>query len=387
MQLYQVQTGMKPDSPEAAKKLREQLLQQMINDRLILAKAQVDTTIKVTDAEVDESLDRRIEDLKTKFPTEEEFNKQLEAEGYTFRELKAKLREEARDQLYKDRLISKLLSKISVGKSDVESFFKVYKDSLPEHPRSVKLAHILLKLSSSKSTADSLVAVARGLLDRINKGESFEELAKQYSQDPSAAAGGDIGTVRVGDLMPSFERAALALSPGGISDVVKSDLGYHIIKLVSKNGEFYNAKHILLLNKPVIGDSAVVLARADSLIDAIKKGGDFGSIVKELSADSASRANFGELGWYALEDLPEDYRNGVNDVPTGELSKPIWAPDGLHIFKVLDRKDSRPYSLTEDYDALKEFARRQKSQVVIAAVVEEMKGKVYIDLRDSQNAP
>jgi len=382
LQLYEVQTGKTISDAAEAHRLKEQILTQMINDRLILIKATQDTTITVSDGEVDDELDSRMTELKNRFAGQEQFERQVVAEGFTMRELKAKLREEAREQLLKQRLISKLLSKVSVGKSEVEGFYETYKDSIPPHPQQIKLAHLLLTVTSSKATSDSLLSQARSLLERINQGESFESLAQQYSEDASAAAGGEIGTVRKGDLLPEFEKAALALSPGGVSDVIKTEIGYHIIKLMARSGDQYEVKHILLLDKPTPADSAAVLALADQILDRIRKGEDFGALVKEYSADSTTRANFGELGWMATEDLPPEFRSVVGTLEDSQISDPIWSTDGLHIIKVIDRKESRPVSLADDWDGLKEMTRRQKSELVIADVVNEMKDKVYLEVRD-----
>jgi peptidyl-prolyl cis-trans isomerase SurA len=382
LQLYQVQTGTKVSDADDAHKLKEQILTQMINDRLILIKATQDTTIRIVDDEVDEALNSRMDELKSRFPTQEQFEKQVVSEGFTMRELKAKLREEAREQLLKQKLIGKLLSKVSVGKSEVEKFYETYKDSIPPHPQQVKLAHLLLEVTSSKSTSDSLVNLARSLIERINQGDSFETLAQQYSQDVSAPSGGEIGTVRKGDLMPEFEKAALALSPGGVSDVVKTSVGYHIIKLMARSEDQYEVKHILLLNKPTAADSAAVMTLAIQLLDRIKKGEDFGALVKEYSADSTSSSNFGELGWLPIENLPDEFKTTVGNLANGQVSDPIWSTDGLHLLKTLDHKESRPVSLAEDWDGLKEMTRRQKSELVIASVVNEMKDKVYLEVRD-----
>jgi peptidyl-prolyl cis-trans isomerase SurA len=382
LQLYQVQTGNKVSDANDAHKLKEQILTQMINDRLILIKATQDTTIKVADDEVDEALNSRMDELKSRFPSQEQFEKQVMSEGFTMRELKAKLRAEAREQLLKQKLISKLLSKVSVGRSEVEKFYETYKDSIPPHPQQVKLAHLLLEVTSSKSTSDSLLSLARSLVERINQGESFETLAQQYSEDASAASGGEIGTVRKGDLMPEFEKAALALSPGAVSDVVRTSIGYHIIKLMARSDDQYEVKHILLLDKPTAADSAAVVTLANQILDRIKKGEDFGALVKEYSTDSTSRANFGELGWLVTENLPAEFKSVVDTLTNNQVSGPIWSTDGLHLLKVLDRKDSRPVSLADDWDGLKEMARRQKSEQVIASVVNEMKDKVYLEVRD-----
>ncbi len=353
LQLYAVQTGSKVPVDAEAHKLKQQILSQMIDDRLILIKAMQDTTVTVSDEEVDEALNTRLDELKSRFPTEAAFEQQVVAEGYTMRELKAKLREEAREQILKQKLINKLLGKVSVGKDEVDQFYKTYRDSIPPQPAQVKVAHILLVPTVSKSTSDSLFNLANSILERIRSGGSFEDLAKQYSQDASAASGGEIGTVRKGDLMPEFERAALSLTPGGVSDVVKTPLGYHIIKLMARSGDQYEVKHILLLNKPTPADSASVMTLANQLLDRIRKGEDFGALVKEYSTDSTTRANFGELGWLAEEQLPPQFKAALDTMKAGELSAPIWSSDGLHVIKLLDRKTSRPVSPTEDWDLLK----------------------------------
>jgi peptidyl-prolyl cis-trans isomerase SurA len=382
LQLYQVQTGAKVNDATEVRKLKEQILAQMIDDRLILIKATQDTTIRVSEDEVDEALNNRMDELKSRFPSQEQFEKQVVSEGFTMRELRAKLRDEAREQLLKQKLIGKLLGKVSVGKSEVEKFYETYKDSIPPHPQQAKLAHLLLEVIPSKSTSDSLVSLARSLVERINRGESFETLAQQYSQDASAASGGDVGTVRKGDLMPEFEKAALALSPGSVSDVVKTSIGYHVIKLMARNEDQYEVKHILLLNRPTTADSAAAMTLANQILDRIKSGEDFGVLVKEYSTDSTSRANFGELGWLVTENLPAEFKSAVGALANGQVSDPIWSTDGLHLLKMLDRKDARPVSMVEDWDGLKEMARRQKSELVIAGVVNEMKDKVYLEVRD-----
>lgn len=306
---------------------------------------------------------------------------QLAAEGYTMRDLRNKLRIDIHDQLIKDRLVQKLLSKVSVTRGEVEKFYSAYRDSLPPHPQSIKLAHLLLKLTASPQISDSLRLKAEALRARIDQGESFELLAEQFSEDPSAEGGGDIGTFRKGDLVPEYEKAALALNPGEVSPVIHTSFGYHIIKLVGKAEESFHTKHILLLEKSSGTDSSRVYAEAESLTARVNAGEDWGTLVKEHSTDDKTRANFGELGWYALAELPEEFKSGLVNLEIGKLSHPVWSEEGLHIIKLLDKRDERPVSLTDDYDMLKEYARRQKSSEVIAQVVDEMKDRVYIDLR------
>jgi parvulin-like peptidyl-prolyl isomerase len=83
-----------------------------------------------------------------------------------------------------------------------------------------------------------------------------------------------------------------------------------------------------------------------------------------------------------VENLPAEFRAAANAPVDGKISEPIWSTDGLHLLKVLDRKEARPVSLADDWDGVKEMARRQKSEVVITGVVDEMKDKIYLEVRD-----
>lgn len=381
IQMYEVQSNTKLDTPEARGQFREELLRQMINDRLILIRAKEDTTIVISEADIDEALEKRLDELRSRFRSQAEFEAQVSAEGYTLRELKNKLRLDIHDQLFKDRLINRMLSKVSVSRGDVEKFYEQYRDSLPPRPEMVKLAHLLLRLEASSAVADSLKAKAEMIRQKIVDGESFELLAQQYSEDPSAEVGGDLGTFRRGDLVPEFEKAALALNPGEISPVVHSPFGYHIIKLVAKTEDNFHTKHILLLEQATGADSLRVENLARALADSATAGTDWGTLVKNYSTDDKSRTNFGELGWFALEELPEVYQRPIVGLEPGQIGEPVWTPEGLHLMKLLEKKDSRAISIDEDYDMLKEYARRQKSSEVIAKVVDEMKDRVYIDLR------
>lgn len=381
LEMYQAQAAGQLRTKEQKDEFKKELLQQMINDRLILIKAKEDTSIVVTESDIDQALEDRLSELRNRFGSQQEFENQVAAEGYTMRDLRMKLRADISDQLVKERLVQKMLVKVSVSREEVEAFYKQYADSIPPHPQSVKLAHLLLKLDTSPELSDSIRLRAESIRQMIVDGKDFEEIAKQYSEDPSAESGGDIGTFRKGDLVPEYEQAALALNPGEISPVVHSPFGYHIIKLVAKSGDTYQSKHVLLMEKASGSDSSRTVARADSLINRINSGEDWGTIVKDYSTDDQTRANFGELGWYPIEQIPQEFSSDVTSLKEGQVSKPIWSGDGLHIVKLLERREKRPVTLGEDYDMLKEYARRQKSSQVIAQVVDEMKDRVYMDVR------
>ena len=381
IQLWAMQQEDNSLPPEKVEELIKELIEQMVNDKLILIKAMKDTSITVSSEQIEEALDYKLEELKGRFPSQVEFEQQMALEGLTYRELKNKFRDEMRNQIYKDRLISHELSRVSILPSEVREFFERYKDSLPPHEEAVKLAHIMLEVKASQATLDSARARAAMIKDLLDNGADFAELAVQYSEDPSPESGGDLGYFGRGDLFGEFEKAAFALDIGQVSEVVQTKIGYHIIKCEDKLGDRIRCRHILCLGNPTEEDRANTMSLADSLIAVAKEGGDFAELVKQYSVDEETKKQAGELGWYVHSDLMPEFKAAVQYLGAGEISRPTESPLGIHILKLLDRQVSRPWSLEEDMDALKEIAKRQKTEVVVRRLIDELKKETYVDIR------
>jgi peptidyl-prolyl cis-trans isomerase SurA len=382
LQLFAMQQKENSLSPERVEKLRKELIEQMVNDKLILIKALKDTSITVSSEQIEEALDYKLEELKSRFPSQVEFEQQMALEGLTYRELKNKFRDEMRNQIYKDRLISRELSRVSILPSEVREFFEEYQDSLPPHEEAVKLAHIMLEVKASQATLDSAQAKAVMIKELLDEGSDFAELAVQYSDDPSSESGGDLGYFGRGDLFGEFETVAFALDIGQISDVVQTGIGFHIIKCEDKLGDRIRCRHILCLASPTDEDRANTIDLADSLIAVANQGGDFAELVKQYSVDEETRKQAGELGWYVFSDLTPEFKAAVQYLAVGDISRPTESPLGIHILELLDRQNSRSWSLEEDMDALKEIAKRQKTEVVVKRLIDELKKETYVDIRN-----
>jgi len=156
VQIYLAQSGVTNPTQEDFKRLKQDILEQMINDRLILVQAEKDTTIRVSPTEIENALEQHLDRLKSQFGSEEEFIKQLEKENLTLKDLKRRYKQEVRNQLLKDRLVQKRVAKVNASAKAVKDFYEMYKDSIPDQPQSVHLAHILLTVELSQSTLDSL---------------------------------------------------------------------------------------------------------------------------------------------------------------------------------------------------------------------------------------
>lgn len=382
LQLLAAQGAFKELDKNQIEAVKRDLLDKMVEDKLILILAREDTSITVTPAEVNEALEQHIKNLKSRFPSEESFRAQLAQEGLTEKALRQRYKDEVRNQLLKEKLLGKQLNTTNVNNLEVKKFYEEFKDSLPMRPASIKLAHILFYIKPGREALESKKAEAESLLVRLKAGESFGELAREYSDDPTAASGGDLGFFSRGDMVVEFERAAFALAPGQISDVVKTQFGYHIIKCEEKEGERIRCRHILISAIPTAADSAAAMATARNVYSKIRQGQSFEEMARQYSEDPDSRIFDGELGWYPIEELPPAFKSAIGDKGTGEILPPVISQSGIHILRILDRQPERRMNPELDWDDLKEFAKREKANAKLEEMVKKARGKYNVEIRD-----
>jgi len=381
IQLYAIQTRTEITDPAQLDSLRQEFLDRMIEDKVLLVEAERDTSINVTNKEVEDALASQIKSIKSQFPSDDAFLDQLRAEGLTLSGLKDQYRDEIRNQLLKEKLIQKRLSKALVSSGEVREFYEANRDSLPEKPAGVRLAHILISTQPGQETVDSLFAYAQLIRSKALGGEDFALLASTYSQDPSGQQGGDLGWFARGEMVPEFEEAAFALQPGQISDIVRSPYGFHIIKVTGRRGDKVKASHILIRLLPSEDDTAERLVLADSIYTLIRNGADFAEMAKEYSDDENSRDQGGELGWFAANDLLPEFVRALSNLEVGEISPPVSSEFGYHIIKLEEKRPATKIDLTDDYDTLQEMARRAKAQKQLEQLLERVSSGLYISKR------
>ena len=196
---------------------REKLLDMLIDEKLQLKKA-AELGITVTDDE----LNSEVEKAKKYFDSEEKFNEFLKGQSMDL--------EYFRQSVKKELTISKLTDKLTGNLAVTDEELKAYYDTHQNEFLSVKASHILL---DTKEEAEKMLV-------RVKAGENFGELAKQNSKDPSAKENsGDLDYFRHGDMVEPFEKAAFALKPGEISEIVQTDFGFHIIKVEDSKFDKY----------------------------------------------------------------------------------------------------------------------------------------------------
>lgn len=177
----------------------------------------------------------KIESIKSRFPNDSDFKNALERMHLSEETLKAQIR---KDLAINELVESSVASKISVSEEEIKAFYEGHPRAFVQ-PEQVKASHILIKVDAKADEAARADAKKQieELQKRIEKGEDFATLAKEFSQCPSSAKGGDLGYFKRGQMVKPFEDAAFALKSGELSDVVETEYGYHIIKVVEKKPE------------------------------------------------------------------------------------------------------------------------------------------------------
>jgi peptidyl-prolyl cis-trans isomerase SurA len=382
IQLTAFQTGYRPDSEEAVLKFQRQVLQQMISDKLFLAEALNDTTIEIRPSEVQQTLDGQIARAVQNFGSEEGLLQALASEGMTLRDLKRQYETDIENNLLRQRYIQQKLFAVSLSRYEVEKFYEEFKDSIPAQPEAMKLAHILLQVKPSTAIEDSVAVLAADLRQQILDGADFATISAQNSSLGAGENGGDLGYVERDDVVAEFSRAAFKLGIGDVSGVVRTQFGYHVIKCEGKRGDKSHLRHLLLDVAPSGADTAAVSTLADSLINEVWSGADFAEIAKAYSKDDDTRAQGGELGWFARDQLPADFANAVSGWTTpGESRGPVSSQFGLHLLKLLDFQAENELTMEDDYDKIKELARQDKTGRIVDEWIEEIKERSYIDYR------
>ena len=210
--------------------VKKAILETLINRELLYQESQKQS-VKVEDKAVVE----QFEIMKKRFPSEDEFKAALLKMKISETTLKSQMRKNMAIQQFIDK---EFVQKINVPEKEVKAFYVSQPDSFKE-PEQVRAMHILIKVDPG--TDESKKAEARkkleGIQNRLRKGEDFEALAKEYSEGPSGPKGGDLGYFSRGQMVKPFDEAAFGLSPGGVSDIVETQFGYHLIKVVDKKPE------------------------------------------------------------------------------------------------------------------------------------------------------
>jgi peptidyl-prolyl cis-trans isomerase SurA len=375
--------------------LRCKVVEDLIISKLLLNKARQDSIV-VSEVEVEAEVERRMSYILDQMENQNDFEAIYGKSVYEFKE---DVKEDIESELLINRLRTQVLAEAEVTPREVKSFFKsIPIDSFGLLPAEVELNHLLIvppfSEESKKDAKDRLKEIRRQI---VSENADFAEMAKRYSEGPSAGAGGNLGEFSRGKMVPAFEEVVYSMRVGEVSPVFETEFGYHIAKLLERRGEILNVSHILIIpDRSENGDSIAMgrLVEIKGLINSDSLTFEQAAIL--FSEDRAtkdcggciSNPQTGELR-ISMDMMDAELFFKVDDMEKGEISEPMeyQMPDGTTAFHLLYLKNKIPPhnpNLKDDYNKIYSAALQMKQLELFDKWLQSAKSNIYIYLKPSE---
>jgi peptidyl-prolyl cis-trans isomerase SurA len=378
--------GTVPEDSAGRASMRRDLLDRMVEEELLVQQAGRDTSVKVTEQEVQDQVEKTVQNVRQQFSSDLDFTTQLHNAGFSSEEeWRRWLADHQRRSILQQRLIEGLrvkgkLRPVPPTDAEMRDYWNSNQVQRPKHPPQISYKQVLIAAVPDSAAAATALALAESLKNVLRHGGNFPEIAKVYSADSvSRVQGGELGWFRRGVMYKSFEDAAFRLKPGQISDVVASPAGYHVIQSERVQPAEIQVRHILI--QPVISPAQLALARrlADSVHAAIAAGAPIEALARRYGDPEATVTSEA----IQVAQLPADYAKALAGDTVPGLVPPfeVDANTGRPKFAVVQVTKWEPAGeLT--FEDVKERMRDQLSQqLAVKHYLEALRRKTYVDIR------
>ncbi|MBU8870231.1 MAG: peptidylprolyl isomerase [Gemmatimonadales bacterium] len=382
IELYKLEKEYAGDKvEEVTPVVMREMLERLIESKLIIAAAkQADMT--VDEEAIRESVDLKIQQFIEHFGSMDALKRELLRSGMTLEDYRARMATQLRDQQFMRLVVGKFIRpKVEVLENEVRDYYLAHLEEMPAEQDSLTIADILIPVQPSLEVRQKIQTIVLAVNTGLDQGVAFAELAKQYSQGPSAARGGTIGTVSPGDLFDeNLDRVAFALKPGQISDPVITSRGVHLLKLTAlgENGK-RTLSQIFIPITISQQDIDLALAEIEKAKERVLNGEAFSLVASEVSGDALSANQGGALGTFGLEDLSPQFQEALAEAAIGQITEPILTPAGWYIFLVQDRKEGHLFTYEELREELRQVVEGMEIETALADYVEGLRERFFID--------
>lgn len=359
--------------------LERQLLERMITERILLQMAE-DTNIRFDGPQLDRALARIARQNGMEL---DQFRRALEQDGVDFSAFREQVRTEMTIGRLREREVD---NRVVITEAEIDNYLA--NPALDDERKTeYKLAHILVVSpeGASPEQMQTLRAKAEKALEELRAGVDFGQVSAAYSDAQNALQGGVLGWRNEAQLPTLFVAAIRDLPPGGITPVLRSSNGFHILKVLDKRGKDVTlvvkqtrARHILVRTNEIVGDGDA-RNRLRQLRERIENGADFAELAK-LHSDDLSASKGGDLGWLSPGDTVPEFERTMDSLRPGELSAPIQTPFGWHLIQVLERRDQDVTQERRRFEA-RQAIRTRKAEQAFDDWVRQMRDRAYVEYR------
>ena len=369
-------------TPPAADVLERQVLDRLINERILLQHAK-ETGVRVDDVQVERAIQRIAQDNKL---TPDAFRAAVEREGIPY----AKYREDIRNEITIARLRDREVdSRITVSDAEVDNFLATMAAQTGGETE-YRLSHILVLVpeQATPEQIDAKRARAEEALKQVRGGVDFAQVAAGYSDAQDALQGGSLGWRTPARLPTVFAEPVRTMKPGDTSGVLRSAAGFHIVKLQEVRDrsaptvvEQTRARHILVKVNEVTSEAEAKI-KIDRVRERIVNGGKFEDQAK-LNSEDGSAAKGGDLGWLSPGDTVPDFERAMNALKIDELSEPIRTPFGWHLVQVRERR-TQDVTAERRREQARTAMRQRKADEAFQDWVRQMRDRAYVEYKSDE---
>lgn len=364
----------KAQDPMVGDTIKCHLLQQMMIQKLLVEQAERDSLL-VSDEDVEGTIENRIRQFIRQYGSKEKLE---EVAGKTVYQLKEENRELFKEQLMAEKMQQKILENVKITPSEVQSFYnKIPVDSLPFFPASVEVGQIVIDPPVSPELDDYARKKLEDIRNQIvNEGKSFEVMAGIYSDDPGSRDNGgrynDVNRTG-GGWAPEFVATAFKLQNGEVSQIVKTQFGYHIIQMIQRKGEVADVRHILIRPERTSVDFKKASEKLDSIRSLLISGVyTFPEAVGKFSTDEAAKNTGGMIidpqtgaAQLEIDKLDPAMVLMLDTMNISSFSQPqLFTTDrgekSMRIVYLKSRTEPHKANLKDDYSKIQQVALAQK---------------------------
>ena len=359
--------------------LQKQILERLINDRLLLQYA-AQTGVRVDDTQLDKTVQRIAEQNKLSVP---DFRAALEQEGISYR----KFREDIRNEIIIARLREREVeNRVNVTEAEIDNYLTT-QSSQGEIQDEFEISHILIRAPEDGSPEElqKLREKAEEAVKRLTEGAEFAEVSASMSDAPNALEGGKLGWKTSAQIPELFNEPLKPLQPGRITPILRSPNGFHILKMTDRRGgssplvvEQTKLRHILVKLSEIMSD-ADAQQRMAIIKERLDNGADFAELARQYSEDASANSG-GDLGWVNPGDTVPQFEQAMNLLAPGEISEPVRSPFGWHIIQVQDRRKQDMTKEAARFKARQEI-RARKAEEAYEDWVRELRDRAYVELQ------
>jgi peptidyl-prolyl cis-trans isomerase SurA len=369
-------------------------LERQVVEAMIVERAQVQLAkemgVRVDDRTLDTTIGRIAENQKMSV---QEMRNQMEKEGMAY----GAFREDIRNEIMMQRLREhEVDSKIQVSEAEIDTYLTASKAAAADKVE-MNLAQILVAVPENASPEQ--IAARRARADEVARqlrtGADFSKMAATYSDSNDALKGGEIGWRDPDRLPPVFANELRKLKPGQVTQIIKTNNGFHILKMVDQRSladaaadkgavvQQTRVSHILMKPTPTMTAAEVKKKLLELKEKVLNKSATFEDLARQNSQEPSSAAKGGDLGFLEPGDAGPEFDQAISTLKPGEISDPIESPFGFHILRITERK-TEDQSAQKERNMARQVLRERKLQEAMEDWMRQVRDRAYVEFREEQ---